>query len=408
MDFFNNCELISLSEIPSNGDWCFPPLYKKDSNNNVRSWQIGYSSQEKVLITKAGTLAKPQYYESDVVPKGKKSYVEQAIQQAKRDHLDKNYEGYVPDSYEEEYPIPLVEPMRANEYKPPTEGGRSNLKEFPVYIQRKLDGIRLLTYMENGKIRMNSRKSRDLNFSSEHYVNLKKELELFFNYVPPRSQLDGELYKHGLTFNHITSIVKTQKFVHTDIDLIEYHIFDIIESQNLPYNDRYDILVNAYNTMIEENNIAFRYIKLVESFVVESYEGVEEKLEEFLEEGYEGLIIRKVCFEPENKKCLESAQYKNRRTTNILKYKTFKDDEMTITDVVECKGNEKGLCKIVGITDDGITITVRPSEEFETRQDWLENPQKIIGKRYTYKYSSVNPETGQPRFATGKSLRDYE
>jgi ATP-dependent DNA ligase len=408
-DFFTYCETISLSEQAQGDDWCLLPLYKYDSNNNIRTWQIGYDSEKNVLLTKAGSQAKPQFYEAEVEAKGKKTLQEQAFQQAKRDHLDKYYEGYKPFNQDDENLPPLARsPMLANEYQPPDENGKTNVKEFPVYVQRKLDGIRLLTYIENGEIRMMSRKSRDFNYSPDHYIELKRELELFFNYLPQRCQLDGELYNHDLTFNQITSIVKTQKFVHTDIDMISYYIFDIIESQDLTYERRYNILINSFQNMITENpNVVISHLKIVESYRVDSYDEIEEKLQEFIDDGYEGLIIRKICLNDDDPKCQKNARYMPRRTSNILKYKQFYEDEMVITDVIECRGNERGLCKLEGDYN-GVMITVRPAENFETRQKWLRHKNRIIGQPYTFKYNSINTETGQPRFATGKGLRNYE
>ena len=73
----------------------------------------------------------------------------------------------------------------------------------------------------------------------------------------------------------------------------------------------------------------------------------------------------------------------------------------------EGKGRESGIALITIRDPRGNVFLLRPAATFETRKHWFDNPGMIIGKKMTYHYQNLS-ETGVPRFAVGKEIRDYE
>lgn len=372
--------------------WSFPRLVKVDANGNNRYWQVTY--EDKKLFKVAGTEKAPLYYETDVEPKGKRNYSQQAFLIAKKEYNDKIKQNYhiEAEGYEERRDIVLLhEPMLAKDYK--------GIVDFPVAVQPKLDGIRMMAYYdENNELVFSSRGSNNFIYTENHLVGLRKEVVQFLSLLPDGTQLDGELYSNNLSFLEITSIVKTRVRVHKKSDLIQYHMFDIVLQSNPVFEERYEILVDTYNRLLSKIG-RINYLEIVETKLVNNQKELDDAYDNYINKGYEGMMIRKVG---------PGTEYVSGRTSNLLKMKDVFEEEIIVTDLIECKGNEEGLCKIRGLLPNGKSVIVRPSETFETRRMYLENANDYIGKKYTIIYNEINPDTGMPRFPRGKGFRDYE
>ena len=118
---------------------------------------------------------------------------------------------------------------------------------------------------------------------------------------------------------------------------------------------------------------------------------------------WEGLILR------------ADAPYKGKRSKDLLKYKSFYDDEYTVVDVemgpfryvkngAEC---EEVVLSCVMIEHKNHIVRVGSGFTIEQRQDFYQNPDKILGKIVTVQYfaESKNQDGGiSLRFPTFKFL----
>jgi DNA ligase-1 len=121
------------------------------------------------------------------------------------------------------------------------------------------------------------------------------------------------------------------------------------------------------------------------------------------EYGWEGLMLR--ADEP----------YKGKRSKDLLKYKSFSDDEYEVVDVemgpfryvkdgAEC---EETMLSCVMIQHKGYTVRVGSGFSIEQRQEFYKNPKKILGNIITVQYfsESENQDGGiSLRFPTFKIL----
>jgi DNA ligase-1 len=119
--------------------------------------------------------------------------------------------------------------------------------------------------------------------------------------------------------------------------------------------------------------------------------------------GWEGLILR--ADEP----------YKGKRSKDLLKYKSFFDDEYEVVDVemgpfryvkngAEC---EETMLSCVTIKHKKYDVRVGSGFTIDQRQEFYKNPKKILGKTITVQYfaESENQEGGiSLRFPTFKYL----
>ncbi len=118
---------------------------------------------------------------------------------------------------------------------------------------------------------------------------------------------------------------------------------------------------------------------------------------------WEGLILR------------ADESYKGKRSKDLLKYKSFFDDEYTVVDTemgpfryvkdgAEC---EETMLSCVMIQHKGCTVRVGSGFSIEQRQEFYKNPKKILGKIITVQFfsESENQDGGLSlRFPTFKFL----
>jgi DNA ligase-1 len=356
----------------------FLPLYKY-SDNHTLYWVI-YIDSNMDLVIKSGIVGgKEKVYRRKVqTNQSGRSLIEQAIIEANHRYLEKIHEGYVP--YEQLGIVGRILPMLACKYN------GYNVKDFPIGAQVKLDGIRALC---NGDGNFWSRTGHNLLLSPDHLKHIREELTMLIRHLPPGTILDGELYSPDLKFEELVSTIRGSTIDHNKHRLVRYYIFDIVDV-NLPFIQRYQTLLDAYAKLgYTSTNYHILY-----TWLVYSHEDIMEYYQQSVSMGYEGLILRKL-----------DKEYRPRRCNNLLKVKSFIDEEGIVIGVVEATGTESGLADLVIQDRRGNIFNVRPSGSFEQRRIWLSHPETVIGKLYTFRYFQ-RTSSGAPRFPVGVGIRD--
>jgi len=244
-------------------------------------------------------------------------------------------------------------PMLANKWEE-----REKYITEPFYVQPKLDGVRLLVSNKG----CFSRTGKPVQ-GVEHLARGLKDGEY----------LDGECYAPDKTFEEITSLFKTNPR-----DL-EFHVFDYFD--------------------LKHPNLSFEERKkrvTVETFLVKKKTDVKGYHDLFVNQGYEGIMIREA-----------SSIYEiGKRSNYLLKYKAFQTEEYPIIDVKEGTGREKGTAIWVCRVGEH-TFSAKPEGTIEVRRRFLEEKEKYIGKPLTVRFQNLTA-LGVPRFPVGVIVREYE
>jgi ATP-dependent DNA ligase len=119
--------------------------------------------------------------------------------------------------------------------------------------------------------------------------------------------------------------------------------------------------------------------------------------DKFVNEGYEGLILR-------NPKGVYGI---NKRSNDLIKYKSFQDGEYEITGYEEGTGKDEGTVIWVCKTEKDQEFKARPRGTHEERTEWFSNGDKYVGSMLTVRYFELTDD-GIPRFPVGLTIRDYE
>jgi DNA ligase 1 len=260
--------------------------------------------------------------------------------------------------------------------------------KYPCFEQPKLDGIRCTI----NALGMWTRKGEPI-LGAPHIF--KSVAHIFADY--PNAVLDGELYNHTYRddFDTITSCVRTsnptaEELVESEA-IIEYHVYDILM-------DREDM------SLFEDRIGYFKHLKgldkieLVETTQCFDKDELDNRYGYHLENGYEGQMVR------------NNTMYEEKRSYHLQKRKEFIDDEFTILDVLEGKGNRSGMAgKLLVIVKDDITCETGIRGNFEFFKKLFNNKQDYIGKSATVRFQNYTPE-GRLRFPVTVNVarEDYE
>ena len=284
----------------------------------------------------------------------------------------------------------MMKPMLAHKF----DDSRVDWSQ-PVYIQPKLDGVRCL-FTKDGAYSRTGKKFMNL-------AHIELALIPFFKQQPDLV-LDGELYNHKLRddFEKIISLVRKQKPTADDRleaqYLVEFHVYDYFDGVKYDsYKTRMQQLVVS-NLYDHKDSFGKSSIKYVPSKLVDSYNYAREIHAEFLNEGYEGSIIRL------------DGLYKHGRSYDLMKFKDFSDAEATIVGYELGKGKRTGtLGKFLMMDDEGVEFGCPPGKGYNYKDlsNMLLNIKDYMGQRATFTYFQ-RTKAGSYRHPLFKCIRNYE
>lgn len=214
----------------------------------------------------------------------------------------------------------------------------------------------------------------------------------------PDLVIDGELYNHSLAddFNEIMSLAKqlkpTQKDLEASAKMVQYHVYDCYDPDHNDYGffERSFNLCEKLQDTVPRNNI----IVVVPTTCANSQSKLDELYGQYLENGYEGQIVR-----------IDGTPYENKRTKNLLKRKEFQDAEFEISNIIEGEGNRAGGAgAIVFKMDNGHTFKAGIKGDIAYFKTLLTNASDYIGCQAKVKFFNWTPPDdlgiSRPRFAT--------
>jgi DNA ligase-1 len=364
-------------------------LYTKDSKDKIRIWKIEVVKvpEGANIHIQHGILNGAIVSKSKTIIEGKnigRSNETTPLQQAELESIsawqNQKDTGYF-ETIEEARGTMVYLPMLAHIFSK-----RKHNITYPAYVQPKLDGVRCLAKkVSESEIHFMSRGGNEYDVLQKHSMK-----DVLLSAMKVGDVYDGEIYKHGWSLQKITSAVK--KFKETTSEL-EYWIFDMATGGT--FEDRFVAIKKNPNLMF------------LETHAVTSEEDVYAYHDEFVKQGYEGVIIRNA----------DGSYAFGSRSSDLQKHKQFIDDEFEIVgwEVEEHSiNNEHYKCIVyVCVTKEGSTFKCRPRGSLKTRGELLKMADELVGKHLTVRYQTLTDDTegkGRkvPQFPVGICIRDYE
>jgi len=394
-------EILNLG--PDAGIFCvLPVLYSKDSKGKIRQWVVGYfETPDGVflrvrhgLVDGALVTSDRQVKAMNVGRSNERNPLQQAAFESEAAHKKQKDIG-MRESIEELGETPVL-PMLAKSYK----DGKG---KFPAYAQPKLNGVRCLSQRKGGGVALISRKNTRYTTQLMHLI--KPLCEAFGGDVD--WIVDGEIYKHGWSLQKISGLARGYK--EGENEQLEYWIYDLAD-ESLPFEDRMKSIEDTFkdNGNAKKTEHGHKLVK-VPTVLIENEEQMKKLHDKFVELGFEGLILR------QPKGAYKLGLY---RSGDLEKYKAFIDHEFEIIGGRPAEGTQDGcvIFKVRGeakdkdgsLTGKVVEFEVVPKGTLETRRQWMNDIDKLIGKQLTVRYFELSDDCIPQGNPVGECIRDYE
>lgn len=361
----------------------FDNLYSRDSMGRVRIWRMeqegckyrtisGLQDGEKVVSD--WTVAKAK----NIGKSNSTTCEEQASKEIENKYKKQRKTGYF-DSVDSIDTVQYVEPMLAKLYR--DYASKIDFAKECWIAQCKFNGMRCVA-TKNGLFTRRG----------ERYMTCKHiedTLKPFFEKYPD-AVLDGELFneEYRQQLNEISKLIrKTVHIGQDDLDqcakLVKYYVYDGygfgIYDQHLPYISRKNTIDMELST--------YNYIELVDSHQIESNLFLDQVYALYVDDGHEGIMLRK-CDSP----------YENKRSKYLLKVKPEDDSEAVIEDIIEGEGNWSGTGKTISLNWNGKRFDASFKGSYEQGVEFWNNKQQWIGKTVSFLYNGLTG-LGTPNYA---------
>jgi len=298
--------------------------------------------------------------------------------------------------------IPTFDVALANAYNEKTK--KKVNYDDGWYVSRKLDGVRCICKIDNDS------NAKFYSRAGNEFKTLGKIAEVIKASGAKNVILDGEVCildeKGDEDFQSI--IKEINKKNHT-IDFPRLIAFDILTIENFDTGTSRNLLSKRYEALDAFMDIympSFKhYVTMTRQEIIEDDAQLEAAIANAGEKGWEGLMIRK------------NDVYKGKRSSDILKIKSFIDAEYTVVSaenainrvIVNGKEVEEEMLKNIVIEHKGFKVDVGSGFSQEERRKYFKNPELIVGKVVNIQYfeATQNLKGGYSlRFPVFKAVYD--
>ena len=260
-------------------------------------------------------------------------------------------------------------PLLASESPPlllaNTEHGQTDVALY--LISEKLDGVR--AFWDGQALR--TRSGKPINAPAWFIENF------------PAHALDGELWIGRGQFDRLSGTVRRQIPDDAEWREVRYLVFELPQASGT-FRQR----AEALRQVVAKADLP--WLQALEQFELGSRQALNNKLEEMVKAGGEGLMLHRA-----------DAQYTTGRSDVLLKMKLWHDAEATVIGHQPGKGKHLGRLGALRVrTEDGVEFMLGTGLSDADRQ----NPPPI-GTIITFRYRELTPR-GLPRFASFYRVRD--
>lgn len=419
-------------------------FYQKDTKGKTRVWTIEVVKVDNKLSnivtstsiedtpTSVIETITPIDYQKNVGKANETSVHEQAITEAETEIKTKIKKGYVTDITQikqKNETATIKDPMKGYAYHPnpdPTNNkdkrlslDKLEIRGVKVGISRKLDGWRYRIHVdENGCTFYTSSGDKTLEFpqitKSIHTSFLKIKDYVFSKYGITEYYLDGEMYAHEILpikddknkiidfyyeknangFAVTASACGSGKNKTTQDELsdikrklrneLKFHLFDVC--LDAPFITRSKVLEYFFSDVV---------LPVDTIYLLANEAEIEVLMSQFLNEGYEGLMIRKL-----------NMPYEYKRTKQLTKYKPMIDDEFPIVGFKKSiTGDTLGSLECAMPNGDKFYVNLKDDLGDDTIKQLIwDNQTDYLGKWVTVDFMEYTPD-GICRHGRAKAFR---
>jgi DNA ligase-1 len=321
-------------------------LYTQGKKGEIRKWAIEVIDWNIVIShgQLGGTMQiKTERVEHGLAARSRKEQIMSRVASRISKQMDKGYVQSLQDAQDNKPTnvLGLAKPMLAQKFR-----DIKNVDLENSFIQHKYNGHRCLITKQRGKVIAYSRNGRIID-SIEHIT------DSIGHELGEGETLDGELYKHGVKLQTISSWIKRSQ---SDSRSLNYVAYDVMLLE--PYKVRLNRLINF---------LKYEHIAIAPTRCALEVTSIQKALKDSISAGYEGLIIRQG----------DEGYEAGIRSRSLLKLKQCLDGEFPIIDIIESKD---GWAILECMTPEGHSFRVSAPGTIQDKIDVLDDAEEYIGK----------------------------
>ncbi|MBU6339062.1 MAG: DNA ligase [Rickettsiales bacterium] len=199
----------------------------------------------------------------------------------------------------------------------------------------------------------------------------------------PREYFEGELWIDRGKFELVSGIVRQEIPNDEEWQKVKLMLFDMPKNSKI-FEERLS------DMKILVKNLNLKNLKIIEQFEIANHNDLIKKLNEVIKIGGEGLMLHK-----------KDSFYKPERNNDLLKLKTYEDEEAVVISHIAGKGKFEGMLGAILVENkDKIRFKIGGGFSDEQRK----NPPKV-GSVITYKFYGKT-KNNKPRFASFLRVRE--
>lgn len=363
-------------------------LFKKTSTGKIQYWKI--FSRMNEIVTQYGQVDGKEQETVDLVKEGKnegRSNETTAEQQAYRE-AEARWTRQLKKGY-----VKTIEEAQAGKVDEIIEGGlvpmlahkyseQAKKIVYPAFASRKLDGHRCIgTIDDDGKAHLWSRTRKPIT-GLPHINKALEKLALDTGNIGP---FDGELFNpaYNDNFEELTSFIRSEdpKPGH---EVVQYWIYDL--AIDAPFSERNRGLAAIPTTQT--------LVPLMSGLVHDETEMLT-LFSQYVEEGFEGLMLRNAA-----------SRYENKRSYGLQKVKSMLDSEYEVVGVEAGRGKMADKAIFVCKTAAGTEFRAKMKGSLDSLKKYLQDPSLVVGKMVTVQYFGISNASAVPRFPVALRIRE--
>lgn len=278
--------------------------------------------------------------------------------------------------------IKTFDVVLANSYHKVSDKAKPDFKKDKYIVNRKLDGLRLITIRKNGEFKFFSRKGKEFSTTNKLKQSLISACEKYN--VTHDFVLDGELCivdENGMEdFQSIIKLVHKKDY---QIENPRYKVFDYLTLNDFESGVSKTKLLERFENFSKDFPEFPEYLDFLRFETITDDDVLLKWINIGKDSSWEGVMIRKDTY------------YKSGRSNDLLKVKQFSDAEYIVEDVEISEKpflNENGLmekrtcAKSLIITHKGNKVNVGSGLSDTQRIAFYNDKSLIIGKEITVQY----------------------
>jgi DNA ligase-1 len=249
---------------------------------------------------------------------------------------------------------------------------------FPVAVEPKLDGVRVIALRKDGKITYHSREG--LEFTS--LANLDAEMETVFDFL--QLSIDGDIFIDGevTVLDSFKETVSGVKKKNVTVENPIFHMFAFCDAACLK-NRGTGLSYEVIRGVLKQLHIRheFQRVKVNPSYSANTEEEIYQIYGKSRDMGLEGVIVKNY-----------NAQYQCKRDNGWMKIKDKQTVDVLVLDVLEGEGRLVGSTGKLVVDYNGVAVKVGSGLTDSLRTEFWHNPDSIIDKIIEVSFHEETPD----------------